>query len=92
MLSEKARVDGGTIHYWRTKDKAEVDFVISRGDNIVPVEVKCREMRDREIGRSLRGFIGRYNPAEAWVVNLSLGAEEMIERTRIRFITIFELL
>ncbi|MCK7476950.1 MAG: DUF4143 domain-containing protein [Candidatus Moduliflexus flocculans] len=55
LLRERTRRDGGTVHFWRTKDKAEVDFVIDRGDSVIPVEVKCREMTKKEIGRSLRG-------------------------------------
>jgi len=40
----------------------------------------------------LRGFISRYKPKEAWVVNISLKDEEMIEKTRIKFIPVFELI
>ncbi|MGB9716645.1 MAG: ATP-binding protein [Thermodesulfovibrionales bacterium] len=92
LLSEKSLKDGSTIHFWRTKDRAEVDFVIERGDEVVPVEVKCREMKNKEIGRSLRGFINRYNPAEAWVVNIAFRDEEKTGKTTIRFIPFFELL
>jgi uncharacterized protein len=92
LLSEKTQRDGGTIHFWRTKDKAEVDFVIDRGDDVLPVEVKCREMKGKEIGRSLRGFISRYNPAEAWIVNIALHDEEKINKTMVRFIPFSELL
>jgi len=91
LLSEKAQYDGSTIHFWRTKDKAEVDFVVNKGDEVLPVEVKCRELKGKETGRSLRGFINRYNPAEAWVVNISFYDEEKIGKTRVRFIPFYEL-
>jgi len=90
LLSEKTRADGSTIHYWRTKDKAEVDFVINRGENILPVEVKCKELKDKSITRSLKGFINRYNPKEAWVVNLGFKEETKIGDTLIRFIPYYE--
>lgn len=92
LLLEKIKDDGSTLHFWRTKDKAEVDFVINKGREVIPVEVKCREMRDKSIARSLRGFITRYRPKEAWVVNTSLKDEEMIDKTKIRFIPVFELI
>ncbi len=92
LLRERTRHNGGTIHFWRTKDRAEVDFVIDRGDGVTPVEVKCREMTKKDIGRSLRGFIARYSPAEAWVVNLTLRDEEKMEQTVVRFIPYYELL
>ena len=92
LLSEKKQYDGSKIHFWRTKDKAEVDFVINEGDEIMPIEVKCKELKDKEIGRSLRGFINRYNPAEAWVVNINFNDEEKIGETMVRFIPFSELL
>jgi len=92
LLSEKIGYDGSTIHYWRTKDRAEVDFVINKGDDIVPVEVKCKELKGAEIGRSLRGFISRYDPAEAWVVNISFRGEEEIGSTKVSFVPFSELL
>jgi hypothetical protein len=36
--------------------------------------------------------LSKYNPKEAWVVNISLRDEEMIEKTRVRFIPVFEML
>ena len=90
LLLDKTRHESSTIHYWRTKDKAEVDFVINRGDDVIPVEVKCRELKGTEIGRSLRGFISKYSPSEAWVVNLSLHDEEMIGKTKVKFIPCLE--
>lgn len=92
LLLEKIKDEVSTLHFWRTKDRGEVDFVINRGGEIIPVEVKCREMKEKSIARSLRGFIARYSPEEAWVVNISLKDEEMIEKTKIRFIPVFELL
>jgi len=92
LLLENLRYGGSTIHFWRTKDNAEVDFVIHRGDEVIPVEVKCREMKDPATARSLRGFISKYSPKEAWVINLGLRAEVTIEKTHVRFIPFFDLL
>jgi predicted AAA+ superfamily ATPase len=92
LLYEKIRPFGSTLHYWRTKDKAEVDFVINKGDEVIPVEVKCRELKDKTMTSSVRGFVARYNPKEAWVVNLRLKEEEKMGGTRVPFIPFFELL
>jgi uncharacterized protein len=92
LLVEKTREDGGTVHFWRTKDKAEVDFVITSDGGVIPVEVKCREMKGGEIGRSLRGFIAKYKPKEAWVVSLGRHEDEKLEKTRVRFVPYYELL
>lgn len=39
-LVKKFGVD--QIHYWRTKDKKEIDFIISLPDALVPIEVKTQ--------------------------------------------------
>ena len=92
LLHEKIKDEGSTLHFWRTKDRAEVDFVINKGREVIPVEVKCKEMKEKSIARSLRSFISRYKPKEAFVVNISLKDEDMIEKTKIRFIPYFELI
>ena len=92
LLHEKIKDEGSTLHFWRTKDRAEVDFVINKGREVIPVEIKCKEMKEKSIARSLRSFISRYKPKEAFVVNISLKDEDMIEKTKIRFIPFFELI
>ncbi len=92
LLVERTQREGGTVHFWRTKDKAEVDFVVNGRDGIIPVEVKCNEMKGKEIGRSLRGFITKYQPKEAWVVSLGMHEDEKVEKTRVRFVPYYELM
>ena len=55
-------------NYWRTRAKAEVDFVIDEA-GIIPIEVKSH-MDPRRIGKSLRSFIESYEPQRAYVVGL----------------------
>jgi hypothetical protein len=44
ILREKVRWTGAQIHFWRTTSKAEIDFVIDTGRDVVPVEVKYKEL------------------------------------------------
>jgi predicted AAA+ superfamily ATPase len=81
-----------TVHYWRTKDKAEVDFVIRRGDKVIPFEVKYRNMKKMEIRRSFRGFLGRYSPEFGYVVNKSHYHEEAVGDTKVLCIPYWELI
>jgi predicted AAA+ superfamily ATPase len=53
--------------YWRTKSKAEVDFVIEKENEIIPVEVKLQLDTDK-IERSMRSFINQYHPKTGFVV------------------------
>jgi len=81
-----------SIHYWRTKDKAEVDFVVRRGDRVVPLEVKYRSLRKPSVQRSFRGFIERYTPETGLLINTGLHAELTIGTTRVRCLPYWELL
>jgi len=80
-----------TVHFWRTTDKAEVDFVISRGNDPVGVEVKFSLLKKPVITRSLRSFIEKYQPSEAWVVNLSLNDHLRLGKTNVKFVPYFRL-
>ena len=53
--------------YWRTKGKAELDFVIEKEKEIIPIEVKLQADNDK-IERSMRSFIEKYHPKTGFVV------------------------
>jgi len=80
------------IRYWRTQNKADVDFVVQNGLSILPIEVKAERMKKPQVERSLHSFIATYKPVEAWVVNRSLKETIQIEDTTVKFIPWFELL
>ena len=92
LLKEKFRFSGGSLRFWRTKDKAEVDFIVDFGKEILPIEVKYKKMDKPVVGRSLRGFINKYRPKESWTVNLSFEGEVKIDKTKIKFFPFHHLL
>lgn len=49
-------------------------------------------MHEKAVARPMRGFISKYNPKEAWVVNMSLRDEETIDQTKVGFIPVFDLI
>jgi len=62
-----------SLHYWRSLQKAEVDFVIKRGGGrVVPMEVKAQKMDKPAISRSYRSFLTRYKPHSAFLMNYNL--------------------
>ena len=91
VLKEKLRFTAGELHFWRTKDRAEVDFIIKFGKSIIPVEVKFKELTKPEVGRSLRNFILKYQPEKAQIINLSFKKSIKIDKTRIEFLPFYEL-
>ena len=53
--------------YWRSKTKAEVDFILEMGPDIIPLEVKV-SAGSYTIERSLRSFINNYGPKKAFII------------------------
>ncbi len=92
LLRECPGTKGASIHYWRTRDRAEVDFVLDMAGSIIPVECKCSEVKSPAITRSLNSFIKKYRPEEAWVINLSPKTGIKTENTTVRFRPFYELL
>ena len=83
---------GVKINYWRTKEKAEVDFVASSGDKLIPIEVKYADIKKPEINRSLRSFIEKYSPEKAFIVNKNFKGSLNVGKTEINFIPFWELI
>ncbi|MEW6215546.1 MAG: DUF4143 domain-containing protein, partial [Nitrospirota bacterium] len=82
LLSNKM----GELNFWRTKQGAEVDFIIERGLKLLPIEVKSVLKKDT-IPSGLRSFIERFYPEKAIVTNLSFHGEFVTAgKTRIDFV------
>jgi predicted AAA+ superfamily ATPase len=91
ILKEKYKFAGAEIHFWRTKDKAEVDFVIDFGEEVIPIETKYKKLKEPVIERSLKSFVEKYHPKEAWIINLSLDYETKINKTTFKFLPFYKL-
>jgi len=92
ILREKVRGTGAQIHFWRTTSKAEIDFVIDTGRDVVPVEVKYKELHTPSLPRALDGFIEKYAPPRCLVINKTFQHEMRVRDTDVRFMTIWDLL
>ncbi len=72
----------GELRYWRTKGKAEVDFVLMRNGKIVPIEVKS-------FGKVKRGFLSflkTYRPERAIVFSEREYGTKKVDKTEVLFI------
>ena len=92
VLRAKLSHSSASIHFWRTSDGAEIDFVIDFTRELIPIEVKFVSLRKPSMPRSLRSFIQQYHPVESYVVNLTLKETLEIEETKVHFIPFFELI
>ncbi len=73
------------LHYWRTKTKAEVDFIL-KGGRIVPIEIKTQVFLRPQVPSGLRSFINQYSPEVAVVITSDFFAHEQIYNTNVFFL------
>ena len=92
LLRQKLRFKAAKLHYWRTKDKAEVDFVIEAGKRLIPAEVKYKHLKQDKVPASLRSFIDKYRPERAYIINLDLSKTLKINKTTLFFLPFHEVL
>ena len=91
LLRQRYESPTTPINHWRTKDKAEVDFIIHSEGEIIPVEVKYSDLKKTSVTRSFRSFLKKYQPKRAMIVNLSFKENIIIENTEVQFIPYWEL-
>lgn len=87
----RAKFSSATIHFWRTKDKAEVDFVINTGLEVIPVEVKYTAIKSVVATRSFQSFIEKYTPKHAYIIHLGDYQERVIDKTTVHFLPFYNL-
>jgi len=90
-LFEKISNTSKNLHFWRTLDGAEVDFIINDGKSVLPIEAKYANFKKPRVTSALTNFIRKYSPAEAWIINLNLETEIKIENTTVKFIPYYSL-
>jgi hypothetical protein len=77
----------GKINFWRTKNKAEVDFIFE-GKEIIPIEVKFSIIKKNILTRSLHSFIKNYNSKFSIIVTKNYWGERIINNSKIKYIPI----
>lgn len=87
----KIRYSDFSIKYWRTLAKAEVDFILELGKEIIPIEVKYSILTEPKISRGLRNFINKYKPKKVLVITKGFIGEEKIGNSIIKFIPVWYL-
>jgi len=84
VFSELLKKDR-SLKYWRTKSKAEVDFVV---DDRIPLEVKSSLSRPT-VGKSLHSFIAKYQPDNAFILNESFFEDLRTQKSMIHWRYLF---
>lgn len=79
---------GKKFNFWRTKAKAEVDFVIEENDKLIPIEIKTTLTKPK-ITPSLLSFIKKYYPPRAYILSLNYFNKVKLNKTKVIFLPIF---
>ena len=77
------------INFWRTKSKAEVDFVIQKEGKLIPIEVKYSS--SPSIGKSFHSFIKKFSPQKGYILTKGVFNIEKIGKTTIYFFPVYYL-
>lgn len=80
-----------STQFWRTQDKAEVDFIINQGVNVIPIEVKFTQLKSPETTRSFVSFLSKYQPPKAYIVHLGKPMKKKIGQTQVHFISYYNI-
>jgi len=92
LINDQLNLSSNSFHFWRTQDKSEVDFVIKTGEGLIPLEVKFRQLEKSEVPRPLVSFIDKYKPEKAYLINLNLEEEILVNKTKLIFIPYWRLI
>lgn len=79
------------LKYWRTIGGAEVDFIIEKADEIIPIEVKYSFFKSPKISRGFRNFISEHQPKRAIILTRGYWGEMKINSTIVKFIPLWYL-
>jgi len=66
--------------------KAEIDFILSKAEKIIPVEVK---LSGEKFGKSFYSFLNAYEPEKAIIVSLDKFKKEKVGKTIVYWVPVF---
>lgn len=90
VLNEiQARMQTQQIHYWRDKNKHEVDFVIRKGGN-VPDAIECKWTAGEFDPRNLLALRRQYPKGRNWVVATDVDQEyvRLVKGIEVRYVSL----
>ena len=70
-------------NFWRTKSGGEIDFVIQKDGESIPIEVKSGAAKT--LGKSLISFIKKYKPSKAFIFHYGGSFSLQVCNTRVFF-------
>jgi uncharacterized protein len=79
------------LKYWRTLAKAEVDFILEREKDLVPIEIKYANLSEPKISRGYRNFLLKYKPKNALVLTQGFCGQLKVSSSLVKFVPVWYL-
>lgn len=78
------------LNFWRTKNKTEMDFIVERSGDLIPIEVKCNR-KMHKIPKAFYSFKNKYDFNNGILFSLTgqIEKKNLDETTAIHFIPIY---
>lgn len=81
------------IHFWRTKDGSEVDFIVRKNGMDIPIEVKSGKLDKQTLSRSFQSYIKSYKPKNAVLISLThFPSLKLSDSTNVHYLLPYELI
>ena len=77
------------IKFWRTISRAEIDFILETGQELIPIEVKYSRLKSPKVSRSFKNFIKEYSPSRALILTRAYWDRIKIGGTTVGFIPVW---
>jgi len=77
VLNEIVAADNEMPFFWRSNGIAEVDFLITHGKEVIPIEVKSGR---RKRSRSLKEYVDKFDPVSAVMTSMELIEEGLVKK------------
>jgi len=80
-----------SLKYWNTKSGAEVDFIMEKNNNLIPLEIKSFLTREK-ITRSFLSFIEKYGPKKGIISSYDFEGEKKFKNCNVFFVPFIKII
>jgi len=91
VVSEAIKAGRYSLYWWRTKGGAEVDLIIKKGGENIPVEIKGIREEKPKLTRSFISFLNTYNPSYALFLTHNYVEKIRYRTTQVYFLPAYAL-
>ena len=77
------------LNYWRSKNGTEIDFILHRNRELIPIEVKYQKFSRPVIPKNVKSFISTYDSDKAFIITKDFLAVTETDKCEVIFIPAF---